>query len=121
MSLIVVYVLIAVLFQVLVTVLLYLWARSVARRRGGVWWRRATWLPLAGLGLSITGVMVSTFYLVRAFQAVGSADPSMKATLLASNISEALNCTALFVLPTWLLYIASVVLSAVGSIMRRPA
>ncbi|MBW2732966.1 MAG: hypothetical protein JRH20_11290 [Deltaproteobacteria bacterium] len=117
----VVYILVGVLAQVLVTVLLYRWARAVAQRRGGVWWQRASWLPLLALGLSIAGTLVSAVHLVRAFQAIATADPSMKATLLASNISEALTYTALLVLPSWLLYIASIVVSAMGSMMRRPS
>lgn len=120
MSMILTYAFAGVLVQGLVTVALFFWARRVARRRDGVWWRRATWLPLAGFGLSLLGVLVSTVYLVSAFKAVANADPSMKASLLASNISDAMSYTAFLVLPSWLVYGVSVVVSATGTMKKRP-
>jgi len=110
--------LVAVAVQVLIALGLFAWARWVGRRRASVWWGRAAWLPLVALCLSLIGLCWSTVYIVRAFGAVADADPSQKATLLAANISEAMNCTALFAIPAWLLYLASLVASTVGSIMR---
>jgi biopolymer transport protein ExbB/TolQ len=49
------------------------------------------------------GFLFTIVGLVHSFAAVAGVDPSMKATLLAKGISEAMNCTALglVVVPLW--------------------
>ncbi len=49
------------------------------------------------------GVLFTAVALTRSFAGVAGVDPSMKATLLAKGISEAMNCTAfgLGVIPLW--------------------
>jgi hypothetical protein len=108
----------AIVFQVFVTVGLHFWGRYVARRQGGRWWRRAAWMPIGAFVLSIIGVSLTAYWLVHSFRAVATVDPSMKATLLARGISNAMNCTALFAFPSWALFLASVVVFTVGSLMR---
>ena len=108
----------AVGFQALVFVGLHFWGRYVARRQGGRWWKRASWMPLVAFILSAIGVMLTTYFLVHAFRAITNVDPSMKATMLAQGISNAMNCTALFALPSWALFLASVIVFAVGSLKR---
>src|SRR5512142_1454235 len=86
----------AIGFQALVFVGLHFWGRYVARRQGGRWWKRASWMPLAAFVLSAIGVTLTTYWLVHSFRAIANVDPSMKATMLARGISNAMNCTALF-------------------------
>jgi hypothetical protein len=114
-------VLAAIGFQALVTVGLHFWGRYVARRQGGRWWKRASWMPLVAFVLSAVGVSLTTYFLVRAFRAITNVDPSQKATMLARGISNAMNCTALFAFPSWALFLASIVVFAVGSIKRPTA
>ena|SRR5260370_21933660 len=49
------------------------------------------------------GFMFTIIGLIHSFSGVAGVDPSMKATLLAKGISEAMNCTAfgLGVVPLW--------------------
>lgn len=101
------------------TVGLWFWARSVARRLGGGWWRHATWLPLVALGLFVLDGAMTVRQLIHVFAGVAGVDPSVKSTLLAKGISEAMNCAAFNALPSVLLFIASVVVSTVGSLRRR--
>src|SRR6266487_5864644 len=114
-------VVIAFALQASISIALWYWGRWVARRHAGTFWRLAAWAPLLALALALVGISVSVVFLMRAFGAVASADPSMKATLLAKNISMAMNCSALFVLPSWLLYLGGVVTFAVGSLLRPTA
>jgi len=110
----------AVGFQALVTVGLHFWGRHVARRQGGRWWRRAAWMPLGAFVLSVVGVALTAYWLAHSFRAIATVAPSMKTTMLARGISNAMNCTALFTFPSWALFLASVVVFAVGS-FKRPA
>jgi hypothetical protein len=112
-------VIVAALVQVAISVGLYGWGRHVARRQGGGWWRWAASAPLVALVLSLIGVTWGVVGLVRAFGAVSRVDASMKATTLALAISEAMNCSALFVLPSWILYLGAVVIFIIGS-LRQP-
>ncbi len=106
--------------QLLVSLGLYAWGRRVARRQGTRPWRRAAWLPNVALGLSVAGASVSAFYVVRAFGAISRVDAAHKAHLLAEGISTAMNCAAAFALPSWALYVASVVVFTIGTV-RRPS
>ncbi len=110
---------VAAVVQVLVALGLHAWGRWVARRRGGGrGWRRAAWAPLVAVVLSIFGMIVPAVMLVRAFDGIANVDPAMKATVLAENISAAMNATALFAVPSTLLYLASIVAFAIGSLMK---
>ena len=75
-------------------------------------------MPLVAVALAIVGMIVSTVTLVRAFGAVATVDAADKARVLAENISEAMNFTALFAVPSTLLYGASIVAFSIGSLMR---
>lgn len=112
---------VAAVSQLLVSLALFAWGRWVARRRGGTGWRRAAWMPIAALVLSVVGMVVSTVTLVAAFDAIATADPADKARQLAQHISEAMNATALFAVPSTLLYAASFVSFAIGSLLRPRA
>ncbi len=113
--------LVAAVVQALLAVGLLAWAGWVARRQRGRWWRRARWLPGVALGLALIGIASSGYFIARALTATSGSEPSMKATLLAQNISEAMNCAACFALPAWGLYLISVVLCVVGSVKRAAA
>lgn len=108
----------AVVTQLVVASALFAWGRWVARRHGSPGWRRAAWMPLIALGLSLTGVLITSALLVRAFGAIAAVDPAQKASVLAQQISEAMNATAVFLVPSLLLYGASVMTFAAGSILR---
>lgn len=79
--------------------------------------RRPLWiLSLALLGATLgTGLLGTIVGLIQAFGAVASADPSMKAALLARGISVAMNATAfaLALVPPWAIGFA------IGVIRRR--
>jgi hypothetical protein len=100
---------------------LFLWGRWLARRRGGPWWPRLAAMPLFGAGLAVVGIIVYVTIVARTFRAVAAADPAEKATLLAATISEAMNCSALFAIPSLLLYVASIIVFTVGSVLRPRA
>lgn len=108
----------AAVLQFLAALVLFAWGRWVARCRGSAGWRRAAWMPVAALVLSIVGVVVSTAMLVGAFDTVADVDAANKSRVLAQHISEAMNVTAFFTLPSALLYAASFVSFAVGSVLR---
>jgi len=108
----------AIVVQLIFSLALFAWGRWVARRKGTAGWRRAAWMPLVALVLAIAGVTASTLALLRSFQAIANADPAEKARLLAEHISEAMNATAFFAIPTVLLYLASVVAFFIGSVTR---
>jgi hypothetical protein len=105
--------------QLVLALVLFAWGRWVARRQGGTGWRRLAWVPLIAGGLALIGIAWSAVYILRAFDAVETGDASMKATLLAENISRALNTTVYFALPTWALYLTCIIAFFVGS-LRRP-
>jgi hypothetical protein len=105
--------------QLVFALALFAWGRWVGRRQGGAGWRCLAWVPLIAGGIALTGIAWSSVYFARAFDAVETADASMKATLLAENISSAMNTTAWFALPTWALYLACIIAFFVGS-LRRP-
>ena len=109
----------AVVSHLLVALGLFGWGRWVARRHESATWRRAAWMPLVAMLLSIVGVVVSTVMLIGSFGAVARADAANKAQVLAQHISEAMHVTAIFLLPSALIYAASFVTFTVGS-LRPP-
>lgn len=112
--------LLAMIFQALVSVGLYAWGRWVARRQGrGRWWRLSCWLPLVGLALAAVGVALVSVYLVQGFGDLANVHPAEKAVVLARTISEAMNCTAFFASLSWVFYLGGVVVFTIGSV-RRP-
>lgn len=56
--------------------------------------RRTGYLAMIGNVATLAGLLGTIVGLIHSFGAVGSVDPSQKATLLARGISEAMNCTA---------------------------
>jgi hypothetical protein len=63
-------------------------------------------MAISIIGMSVTfsvGLLGTILSLIHSFAAVAGVDPSMKATLLAMGISEAMNCTAVAVatVPAW--------------------
>lgn len=108
------------LFQLCVALLLHAWGRWVARRRGGTrGWRFASWMPVGAFALSVLGIGLSSWMLVRAFDVLAGTSPAHKAEALSSAIADAMNVTAALVVPSWGLYLASVVAFLAGSVMPR--
>jgi len=97
------------------------WARWVSRRHRRAGWRRLVWLPLIALGLSLAGMIISGVICARGLGSLTDEARSMRATLLAAAISEAMNCGGLLVFPAWLLSFVSLCASTVGSISRPKA
>lgn len=118
-SLVVVPLLVAIAFHVALSLALHAWGRRVARRCQGRWWRRASWAPLAALGLSVVGMSMTVWRLTRGFGEVGREDPAYKAEALSRHISDAMQWTLLFGGPAAALYLAGVVTFLVGT-LRRP-
>jgi biopolymer transport protein ExbB len=56
--------------------------------------KRTGYLAMLGNIATLIGLMGTILGLIHSFAGVAGADPSMKATLLAKGISEAMNCTA---------------------------
>lgn len=56
--------------------------------------RRTGYLAMIGNVATLAGLLGTIVGLIHSFGAVGSVDPSQKASLLARGISEAMNCTA---------------------------
>jgi hypothetical protein len=109
-------VVVGILVQIGVSIALWKWGQSVARRHPRKFWQRSAWMPLIALVLSIVGLLTTITMLVKSFGAVAGADPAVKATVLAQGISEAMNWTAFLVLPAWGLYLASLVIFLVGTL-----
>lgn len=105
--------------QVLVTLGLHAWGRWVAARQGGRWWRRASWMPLLGLGLALLGIAATVILLVQAFGALSGVDAANRASALSDGIARAMVATAATAPVSSLLYLASLVVFSVGS-LRRP-
>jgi len=106
-----------VVFQLGVAFGLFAWARRVANARGGVY-RKLQYLPLLGLSATFVGVCVTSVFLVSAFGNVANAPASSRALRLAQDISGAMNATAIGILLTLVLYVASALSSAVGTWSR---
>jgi hypothetical protein len=111
--------LLGVAVQVGIVFALYAWGRWVAKRQGGVWWRRAVALPLVAMGSGLLGVAITCVLLVRSFSALERVTPSHKAEMLSRAIADAMMSTALLGGLSMLLYLASVVVFTVGS-LRAP-
>lgn len=109
----------AAVVHLLVALMLFRWGRWVACRHGSTTWRRAAWMPIVAVLLFVVGVVVSTVMLIGSFGAVAHADAANKAQVLSQHISEAMNVTAVFLLPSALIYAVSLVAFTVGS-LRRP-
>ena len=107
--------------HLLFTLGLFAWARFVGRRHGTPFWRRISWLPIIALLLSVTGVIATVIALVKAFGGLESVDAADRAAMLAENISMAMNFTAIFAIPSALLYVTSFVVSVVGTVKRPRA
>jgi biopolymer transport protein ExbB len=56
--------------------------------------KRTGYLAMLGNLATLAGLLGTITGLIKAFASVVGVDPSMKATMLASGISEAMNCTA---------------------------
>lgn len=110
----------AIAFHVVCALVLFAWGRWVARRRGTAGWRRAAWMPIGALVTAAVGIVVSVFGLLRAFGAVASVDAADKARVLAQAISESMNAAVFFAIPSALLYVASLLAFAIGSLASPP-
>ncbi len=112
--------LVSLAVQVLIAWALRVWGRSVAQRQGGLWWRRAAWMPVLSLGAGILGTVFTALGLVWAFQTL-SPDPSQRVALLAQSISRVMIVTAVFALVSGLLFVASIVVFTVGTLKQPRA
>jgi hypothetical protein len=108
------------LVQAAISVALYFWGQSIAaRRRSRLWW----WIsfgPLLALLIATAGGIGTAVGIVRSFDAVNQVDPQQKAQVLASGISMAMNITAFTTVPSWLLYVASLVAFTLGTFLPLP-
>lgn len=85
----------ALLTYCVIPVLLVLWGRRVARRKGGArGWRVVSWLPLAALGFLVAGMGISIVALLASFRGVAMVEAASRATLLARGISGAMTFAA---------------------------
>lgn len=110
----------AEIVPLLVVLGLFLWGRSVADKHGTRGWRLASWMPIAGLVVHHVGVLGTVVGLVRAFDAVSSVPAADRALALSEGIAVAMYATLLGVVASLLLYFASVVAFAVGSLRAAP-
>jgi hypothetical protein len=110
----------SVALQLLVPIGLWAWGRWVARRHGGRMWNVLAWLPLISLGLTMLGGCVSSLWIVRSFGMLAATDAATRATVLAQNISEAMNFGAVFALLALGLYFVVFVALILGSLKKPP-
>ena len=104
------------LFNIAVPIALFVWGRSVARKRAGRAWRLASYMPLAAAIAPMVGVFFTVLGLIHAFGAVATADPSSKARVLSEGIATAMWSTAIGLGVAIVFYVASVVTFAVGEL-----
>lgn len=97
---------------------LFAWGRWVARRHGGAAWRRAAWMPLLALALSMLGNAIVAALIARSFGALEGVDPSRKAAQLADSMSAAASAGTVPTLASMALYMASLVAFTAGSLLR---
>ena len=83
-------------------------------------WRRLWVLPIASMLAQILGVGATALMLTGSFAGVAGAPVATRAEVLASGISSAMNATALGLIVSVVLLVASVVLVAMG-FRRAPA
>jgi hypothetical protein len=107
--------------QLAFTAGLYAWARYAARDRPGFVWRASPYLPLAGFVFWNLGGLVGVLLLTAAFDGLDGIEASRKAEVLAREISSAMNASAILFGLGALFYLASLVLSTVGTLKKRPA
>ncbi len=104
------------LTMLVVTAVLFAWARSIARKRDGAWWGIAAWLSPLALALNLGGLAISIAMLVHAFDVVAVVSAAERARVLGARISEAMTMSALLVGPAWILYAVVLVSCLVGSL-----
>lgn len=107
--------------QIFVPAALFVWGRSVARRRGGRAWMLASYLPLVAAIAALLGLLATAVGLTQAFGAVGGAPPSERASLLAEGIGTAMWGTAIGVAVSVMGYVMSLVLFAGAELSMRRA
>jgi hypothetical protein len=105
------------LVQAGISVLLYFWGQSIAARRSSPWWWWASFTPLLALLLATVGGIGTAVQLVYAFDAANLAPPEDRALVLADGLSHAMNLAALTAVPSWLMYVASLVVFTVGTFL----
>ncbi len=101
--------------QAAITAGMFAWGRWVARRRGTVAWARAAWLPVVAGVLWLLGTGGTVLGLVRAFEQVADVPVEHKVQTLAASIQTAMWATALFSIPSGVLYLVALVAFALGS------
>jgi hypothetical protein len=114
-------VVVGIVVQAGMAAVLTAWGRWVATRMGGsrawTWAARGPWISFV---LLLTGMVLTSWFLVRAFGAISNVDPGRKASVLAESISNALNVSAVFFIAGYAILLASVVMFIVGSVRTRP-
>jgi hypothetical protein len=111
--------LIGIAILVLFTWALRVWGRHVAQRQGGVWWRRAAWIPFLGFGATAFGLTWTVIALMQTFDSISTMEPAQKATALDQGISQAMFATTVLLPVSGVLYVASIVVFMAGT-LRRP-
>lgn len=110
----------AEMIPLLVSVGLFLWGRSVADKHGTRGWRLASWMPIAAIVIHHVGIAGTVVGLVMAFGAVASVPASERVLALSDGIATAMWSTAIGLGVSLVLYAASVITFAIGS-LRPPA
>jgi hypothetical protein len=107
----------AIALHVLVCAGLVMWGGRIAKRVPG--FAPIAWSPIVPLVMPLFGIAATVFGLVRAFDAVGHADPASRSSVLARGISEAMNSTAFAIATAWALYLVLAIGFAITSVMTR--
>ena len=109
------------LVNIAIPLALFAWGRSVANRRGGRGWRVASYLPLVAALASLVGFFFTIVGLIGAFEAVSDTDAASRATVLSQGIATAMWATAIGMGLSIVLYVASIVVFAVGELTKPAA
>lgn len=102
--------------QAAFTVGLWIWGRRVAAKHGGSRaWRWAAWMPIAAMAVGFLGAVLTVVALVGEFTAIGDVPPAQRASVLSEGIARSMGAIAVAGPASLLLYVASVVVFAVGT------
>jgi len=83
--------------------------------------RWSLWCAVSSLAVTlVSSVFLTVVALTHSFAGVAGVDPSLKATVLAKGISEAMNCTGVALVVVLPLWIAPFVVGEVRRARRRP-
>jgi hypothetical protein len=110
---------VGIVVQILFTLGLAAWGRSIARKHeGSTFYRFASYAPWGAFALIAVGTILGVVMLGQIFRAVAAVSPSERQRILAAGISETMNVSATFLLPGYALLIFAIIAFVMGSLAK---